>query len=175
MISLSNGERRRVRRPSVLALALALALASLPALFLAFPGPAIAEPYEADPDLSSRDSDYAAGKQAVDRKDWGEAARRFEKASIRYPENADLHNYLGYANRNLKRFDLAFKHYKQAIALDPRHRGAHEYIGETYLLTGDVAAAERHLGALREICLLPCEQLTDLESAIKAWRSKASR
>ncbi len=70
-----------------------------------------------------------------------------------------------------KRFDLAFKHYRQAIVLDPRHRGAHEYIGETYLITGDLAGAEKHLLALREICLLPCEELDDLERAVKAFRA----
>ncbi len=56
--------------------------------------------------------------------------------------------------------------------LDPRHRGAHEYIGEAYLLTGDVAGARKHLAALREICLLPCEELTDLERAIAEYTGR---
>jgi len=30
--------------------------------------------------------------------------------------------------------DLALKHYKRSIELNPRHRGAHEYIGEAYLM-----------------------------------------
>jgi hypothetical protein len=30
-------------------------------------------------------------------------------------------------------------------------------------MTGDLAGAERHLAALKEICLLPCEELRDLE------------
>lgn len=30
--------------------------------------------------------------------------------------------------------DLAFKHYQRALQLDPRHLGAHEYIGEAYLM-----------------------------------------
>ena len=32
-------------------------------------------------------------------------------------------------------------------------------------MTGDLAGAERHLAALKEICLLPCEGLKDLERA----------
>jgi tetratricopeptide (TPR) repeat protein len=71
---------------------------------------------------------------------------------------------LGYSYRNLKQYDLAFKHYQRAIELDPRHRGAHEYIGETYLLTGDLAGAEKHLAALKDICLLPCDELKDLRA-----------
>jgi Flp pilus assembly protein TadD len=127
---------------------------------------AAADPYEADPDLAVRDDDYAAGKQAVEKRDWAEAARLFKRAEMRYPENADLQNILGFSYRNLKQYELAFKHYRNAIMLDPRHRGAHEYIGETYLLIGDVAGAQKHLAALREICLLPCEELTDLVRAV---------
>ena len=131
-----------------------------------------AEPYEVDPDLAARDEDYAAGKRAVDRKDWDEAVRRFKLAERRHPEQADLQNILGYAHRNLKQYDLAFRHYKRAIEIEPRHRGAHEYVGETYLLTGDLAGAEKHLQALRQICLLPCDELRDLEKAVAQYRAK---
>jgi Flp pilus assembly protein TadD len=131
---------------------------------------AIADPFEANPDLATRDEDYAAGKAAIDRKDWAEAARRFKLAERRNPDSADLQNYLGFAYRNQKQFDLAFKHYERAIEIDPRHRGAHEYIGEAYLMTGNLAGAERHLKALKEICLLPCEELKDLERAVAEYR-----
>jgi Flp pilus assembly protein TadD len=131
---------------------------------------AAADPTETDPDLATRDADYAAGKKAVEKKDWAEAARLFEQAEKRNPDHADLQNYLGFSYRNLKRFDLAFKHYERAIEIEPRHRGAHEYIGEAYLMTGNLAGAEKHLAALREICLLPCEELTDLERAIVEYR-----
>jgi Flp pilus assembly protein TadD len=131
-----------------------------------------AEPYEADPDLSKRDADYASAKAAMDGKSWDEAVRLFNRAAVRHPDNADLQNYLGYANRNLKRYDAALTHYKRAIELDPRHRGAHEYLGETYLLLGDLRSAERHLKALKDICLLPCEQLDDLQKAVDEFQRK---
>ena len=67
----------------------------------------------------------------------------------------------------MRHYDLAFRHYKRAIEIEPRHRGAHEYIGETYLLAG----AEKHLDALRQICLLPCDELQDLESAVARYRA----
>ena len=123
---------------------------------------------------AARDPDYAAGKAAMDKKNWAEAARRFQQAAVRDPDSADLHNHLGFAYRNLKQMDLAFKHYKRSIELNPRHRGAHEYIGEAYLMIGDLANAEKHLAALRTICLLPCEELTDLEKAVKEYRSRRS-
>ena len=150
-----------------------LARASLLLIAIAaFAPAAAADPAEADPDLAKSDEDYAAGKRAVDKKDWAEAARLFQRAETRHPDNADLQNTLGFSYRNLKQYDAAFKHYRRAIELDPRHRGAHEYIGEAYLMTGDLAGAEKHLAALKSICLLPCEELTDLERAVAEYRSR---
>jgi Flp pilus assembly protein TadD len=134
--------------------------------------PAKAEPYETNPDAAARDPDYAAGKQAMAMKNWPEAAKRFAKAAAGDPDNPDLQNYLGHAYRQLKDFDSSFRHYKRALALDPRHRGAHEYIGEAYLMLGDVKSAEKHLAVLREICLLSCEELEDLQKAISLYRAK---
>jgi tetratricopeptide (TPR) repeat protein len=136
--------------------------------------PCLADPEETNPGASALDPNYAAAKLALERKDWKDAARLLSKAALRDPENADLQNYLGYSYRHLKQFELAFKHYKRALALNPRHRGAHEYIGEAYLIIGDLKSAEKHLAALREICLLPCEELSDLERAIAKHRAKAS-
>jgi Flp pilus assembly protein TadD len=133
---------------------------------------AVAEPYEDTPDAAARDPDYAAGKAAMEKKNWGEAVKRFHQAALRDPNSADLHNYLGYSYRNLREMDLAFKHYKRSIELNPRHRGAHEYIGEAYLLVNDLPSAEKHLALLRSICLLQCEELADLEKAIAAYKSK---
>jgi Flp pilus assembly protein TadD len=129
-----------------------------------------ADPAETDPDLAAADQDYAAARKAVVDRQWEEAIARLRKAEVRYPDHADLQNYLGYAHRNLDQLDAAFRHYKRAIELEPRHRGAHEYIGEAYLMVGDVPNAEKHLAALRAICLLPCEELADLEKAIAKYR-----
>ena len=132
---------------------------------------AAADPDDTDPDLAKRDQDYAAGKRAAESKDWAQAVQLYQRAEKRNPDHADLQNNLGFAYRNLKQYDLAFKHYKRVIELDPRHRGAHEYIGEAYLITGDLPSAERHLAALKAICLLPCEELADLERAVAAYRA----
>ena len=136
------------------------------------PPSALAEPSETKPEAAAADQDYAAGKQALERKDWNEAARRFKQAALRDPDNADLQNYLGYSYRNLGQLDTAFGYYRRALELNPRHRGAHEYAGEAYLIAGDLARAEEHLAALRKICLLPCEELGDLEREIAAYRKR---
>ena len=138
----------------------------------AFAPGALADPEETDPDLAKRDADYAAGVAAVKAKSWSEAVAKLKIAERRNPDSADLHNFLGFSYRNLKQFDLAFTHYKRSLALDPRHRGAHEYIGEAYLMTGDLSSAEKHLQLLKGICLLGCEELADLEKAVAEYKKK---
>ncbi len=150
----------RLRAAIVAAVALGLA-----------PG-AFADGTETEPDLAKRDVDYAAARDAIQAKNWNEALARLKAAEKRNPEHADLQNFLGYSYRNLKQFDLAFAHYKRALELDPRHRGAHEYIGEAYLMVGDVKSAEKHLALLRGICLLGCEELADLEKAVAEYKKK---
>jgi Flp pilus assembly protein TadD len=145
-----------------------IAAASLAALALA----AHADPVETDPDLATRDADYAAGRKAVQARDWSTAVARLSKAEVRNPDNADVQTDLGFAYRNLKQYDAAFRHYKRALEIDPRHRSAHEYIGEAYLMVGDAKSAEMHLSALRDICLLGCEELKDLEEAFAKYRAR---
>jgi tetratricopeptide (TPR) repeat protein len=148
-----------------------VAIAAVVALVAMVAG-AGAEPFEDNPSATARDPDYAAGKAALEKKNWAEAAKYFQRAALRDPESADLHNYLGFSYRNLKQMDIALKYYKRSIQLNPRHRGAHEYIGEAYLMLNDLPSAEKHLAALRTICLLPCEELADLEKAVAAYRAK---
>jgi hypothetical protein len=71
--------------------------------------------------------------------------------------------------------DLAFKHYGRALQLNPRHRGAHEYVGEAYLIVNNLSKAEEHLAALEKICLIPCEEYDDLRKKIDVYRKRAER
>ena len=147
------------------------------ALFLALAftlaGTVNAEP--GDDDESRLDPDYAAGARAIEAKDWKSAIRHLSSASLRDTRNADIQNQLAYAYRNSGELDLAFKHYNRALELNPRHRGAREYLGEAYLLANEVQKAQDQLAALREICLIPCEEYEDLEKAITAYSKRAAR
>ena len=125
---------------------------------------------EGDDQALLADADYAAGRAALTAGQFAVALARFESALKRFPEAADLHNELGFTHRKLGRLERAFFHYKRALAIKPDHRGAHEYIGEAYLMSGDVVSAEIHLAALRAICALPCEELADLEKAVAEFR-----
>jgi tetratricopeptide (TPR) repeat protein len=121
------------------------------------------------------DPDYAAALTALKAGDADAALPRLKQALKRFPDHADVHNELGFAHRRLKQLDEAFQHYRRALEINPRHRGAHEYIGEAYLMVGNQAAAERHLAALRSICVLSCEELRDLEKAIAEHRIRSTQ
>ena len=119
------------------------------------------------------DADYAAGRAAIKAGDDTRALGSFQAALKRFPDAADLHNELGFTHRRLRQMDKAFEHYRRALDLNPQHRGAHEYIGEAYLVVGDVDSARFHLAALRSICLLSCDELKDLEKSIADHLARA--
>ena len=117
--------------------------------------------------------DYAAGRKAIEARDWNGAIASLTKAAQRDSRNADIQNLLGYAYRNSGQLDPAFKHYPRALQLDPRHLGAHEYIGEAYLMANDVAKAEEHLAQLKRYCTsAACDPYDDLRKKIETYRAR---
>ena len=133
-------------------------------------GAAFAEPGDEDADEARLDPDYANGRRAIEAKDWNTAIRLLSSASLRDTRNAEIQNYLGYAYRNSGELSAAFKHYARALQINPRHRGAHEYLGEAYLMINNVAKAEEHLAVLKSICLIPCDEVGILQGKIAQYR-----
>ncbi|MFM9883148.1 MAG: tetratricopeptide repeat protein [Burkholderiales bacterium] len=122
----------------------------------------------------TEDADYKRGKAALDKEDWKAAISAMSNAARKYRDEAAVFNWLGYAYRKSGDLDRAFQNYNMALRLDPKHRGAHEYIGEAYLLKKDVASAEKHLKTLEGLCSKTCEEYQDLEKAIVAFKAKGS-
>ena len=151
------------------------AVTGLAALLVLLPQVSVAVDTDDDPAAARLDPDYAAGKGAIEAKDWSAAIKSLSSAALRDSRNADIQNYLGYAYRNAGQMDLAFKHYGRALQLNPRHRGAHEYVGEAYLIVYNLPKAEEHLAALQKICLIPCEEYDDLRKQIDVYRKRAGK
>jgi tetratricopeptide (TPR) repeat protein len=128
-----------------------------------------------DADWAQLDPDFKAGKKALRAENWNGAIAAFELAALRDPTNADIQNYIGYAYRRLRQMGPAIGHYQKALMLNPRHRGAHEHLGEAFLVLGESAKAEQLLAALENLCLIPCEEYNDLKRAITAYRRLATR
>jgi tetratricopeptide (TPR) repeat protein len=124
-------------------------------------------------DWAALDPEFAAGKRALAAGDWNGAIKALASAGLRDDRNADIQNYLGYAYRRLRQLDPAIRHYRQALTLNPRHRSAHEHLGEAYLVQGNLAKAREHLAALSRICLISCEEFDDLKRAIAVHNQNA--
>jgi len=124
-------------------------------------------------DDKSSDSPWAeATRKAIESEDWTGAINLLERDVAGNIATADTHNYLGYAHRKLAQYDMAFKHYGLALKMNPDHRGAHEYVGETYLAVGNVEMAKKHLAELDRICFFGCKEFDDLKVAVAAYRPK---
>ncbi|MCH8105743.1 MAG: tetratricopeptide repeat protein [Proteobacteria bacterium] len=116
--------------------------------------------------------DYENGVKAVNSADYIKAIKLLSKVVAAKPKDADAWNYLGFSNRKLKRFDQALDAYQKALAINPKHRGAHEYLGELYLQTDDLANARKHLKRLDKICFFGCDEYDDLKAAILAYENQ---
>jgi Flp pilus assembly protein TadD len=120
---------------------------------------------------STANADAVAGKKAVEAKDWKRAVELLTKAAAAEPNNADVQNWLGFAQRKQGNLDAAFAAYDKALKLNPRHKAAHEYIGEAYLISGKLPQAEQHLAELRKLCTpIPCEEYKDLRRAVDEYK-----
>ena len=128
-----------------------------------------------DADWAKLDPEFAAGKKALLAEDWDGAIAVLKSAALRDPRNADIQNYIGYAHRRLRQLGPAIGHYQQALMLNPRHRSAHEHLGEASLVLGDPATAEQHLAHLEDICLIGCDEYDDLKRAIASYRKLVAR
>jgi tetratricopeptide (TPR) repeat protein len=142
---------------------------------LAFPAVGLAA---ADADsAASRDPVLQQAQEAASRQDYAAAAAILRDAVARTPDNAEYHNLYAYALRKGPHpdMDLVFKHYNDALRLNPRHRAAHEYIGEAYLMVGNVRKAREHLTQLDRLCFFGCAEYSDLKKAIAEYEAKQKR
>ena len=122
----------------------------------------------------SEDPAVKTAKGALSAGDYASAQLSLKVALAADPGNADLHNLYAYSLRKGANPDMAlvFKHYQEALRLDPKHRGAQEYIGEAYLMVNDLPKAKEHLAALDKLCFFGCAEYDELKKAIAAYEAK---
>jgi len=85
---------------------------------------------------------------------------------LQNPNTAEALNYRGYATRKLGRIDEGIGYYRKSIALDPHYAQVREYLGEAYVIKGDLARAKAQLRAIKTICGTECPQYEHLALAI---------
>jgi hypothetical protein len=106
--------------------------------------------------------------------DWKSAAALLKQEVANSPANAEYHNLYAYTTRKGPNPDmkLVFSEYAEALRLKPDYRGAHEYVGEAYLMVGNLAKAKEHLARLDSLCTFGCEEYTKLKNAVAEYEAK---
>ncbi len=109
------------------------------------------------------------GKTEKAKKVYAKAQKLLIKSNEKKPGKADTLNYLGFTTRKLGDFENGEKYYLQGLAVDPKHKGINEYLGELYVATNRHNLAVERLGVL-EGC--NCEEYDQLKAVIAGEKSK---
>ncbi len=132
---------------------------------------AIAAPTETQVlSIAAARDEVRSARAAIEREDWDRAIARLKAAERLDPGSADIQNLLGYAHRMKGDVEQSFVYYNRALQINPDHRGAHEYIGRSYLLLGQEDKAREHLARLEQSCMGECPERDSLRAAItEGW------
>ncbi|MEQ8814285.1 MAG: tetratricopeptide repeat protein [Thalassobaculum sp.] len=153
-------------RPAAAALAAVLMLLAVPAQAMA-PTPSTDEAGD-----KAGMSDYAKAEALIDEERYAEAVPLLQAVVKRQPKNADGWSQLGFASRKAGNWKDGEGYYAKALALDPNHQEAMEYLGELYLETGRPKEAQALLAKLVKLCPDGCEARSELEEAIETHARK---
>jgi len=121
------------------------------------------------------DPGYTSGVKAIKAGNYAAAIPLLEGTVQREKDNADALNWLAYATRKNGDPAKSIPIYERALAIDPKHRGAHEYIGEAYLSLGNLPKAKEHLARLDKLCLFTCSEYRDLKKAVQVYEANGGR
>ncbi|MBB3458047.1 tetratricopeptide (TPR) repeat protein [Rhizobium sp. BK313] len=119
-------------------------------------------------DMESTDApDLTSVRAKIDAKDYAGALAELRDLAEDH-QQADVYNLMGFTLRKTGDFKTSLTYYTKALELQPDHKGAHEYLGELYVETGDMPKAKEQLAALTKLCPSGCEELDDLSKSIAA-------
>ncbi|MBL8780329.1 MAG: tetratricopeptide repeat protein [Alphaproteobacteria bacterium] len=119
----------------------------------------------------ARETDFQKAEYLIKGEKYEEAIPLLQKVVADNPRDADAWNYLGFCSRKLGKKEDSLGYYQKALAIDPKHKGAHEYLGELYLMMNDLAKAEEQLAILKGLCPNGCEEVEDLEADIADYKA----
>ena len=109
------------------------------------------------------------GKKEKANSQYEKAQKLLLKSNKEKPGKADTLNYLGFTTRKLGDFENGEKYYLQGLAIDPKHKGINEYLGELYVATNRHNLAVERLNVLKGC---NCEEYDQLKAVIAGEKSK---
>ena len=135
-------------------------------------GPALSAGGGGGSSVPPPDPNYTKARSLIDAGSYAEAIPLLEKVVAAQPKSADAFNHLGYSHRKIGQIDAAFRNYRRALELQPKHLGANEYLGELYLELGELSKAEERLDVLDDACFFGCEEYSELKELIKDYKNR---
>lgn len=130
--------------------------------------------HAADTPSNMGGSPLDGAREAIAQKNWSEALNSLRAIAPDQASSADFHNLMGYVLRHQSQPNMVavLDHYDRALAIDPGHRQAREYLGEAWLLLHCPDKAAEQLASIRRLCgSSDCEEWKDLQQAIVAYRN----
>ena len=100
---------------------------------------------------------------------YSQAFKKLSEALKTDKNNPDILNYMGFTSRKIGNFSEAENYYLKGLAIDPKHNGINEYLGELYVQTDRIDKAKERLEVLKNG---NCEEYAELELIIKTRGSK---
>ena len=100
---------------------------------------------------------------------YSQAFKKLSEALKKDKKNPDILNYLGFTSRKIGNFSEAEDYYLKGLAIDPKHNGINEYLGELYVQTNRIDKANERLEVLKNC---NCKEYGELELIIKTRGSK---
>ena len=135
------------------------------------PLPSVPRPTPNSPPQTVTESDFSKAEYLIKAERYEEAIPLLKNVVAKNGRDADAWNYLGFASRKLGKNSEALDYYNKALAIDSKHKGAHEYLGELFLLMKDPAKAQEQLVLLQGLCPGGCEEVEDLRQALAAYKA----
>ena len=86
------------------------------------------------------------------------------KHNKKFPSDPDTLNYLGFAHRKVGDYENAEIYYSMGLALDPKHVGINEYMGELFVVTNRLDKAKERLAVLQDC---NCKEYDELKLVIE--------
>ncbi len=121
-----------------------------------------------DTDDAAQPDPYKQAKSLIDDDKYQEAIPVLQKLIKDKGAYADALNLLGYSYRKSGDPKDALDYYNQALAMEPKHLGANEYMGELYLEMKMPDKAKERLAVLKAACG-DCDEYQELQKKISQY------
>lgn len=117
---------------------------------------------------------YRTAVRLIHHEKYAEAIPYIDQAAMDKPRNANALSCAGYARSKVGQYATSLEYLQKALANDPDHKAAHQYLGDDYLAMHNVTAAAAQLAELARFCPGGRDEKDALTKAIADYQSQTA-